>query len=90
MIAASQSSPAVRSHRTCGSLYVETGDNSYTLSEFGSAYVARSLYLAGKVDASRSTAVVIDQVSYNVSFVPSVFKTTNGITEATMYRITDC
>ncbi|WP_214626350.1 S-layer homology domain-containing protein [Paenibacillus agaridevorans] len=70
-------------------LYVETGENSYTISDFGSTYVARSLYLAGNVDASRSTAVAIDPVSYNVSFVPSVFNTTNGITEATMHRNTN-
>ncbi|RAV23076.1 S-layer homology domain-containing protein [Paenibacillus contaminans] len=67
-------------------LYVETSGKRYAISDFGGTYVTRSLYVADPVDPSRSTAVVIDLVSGTVSFVPSVFKTTDGITEATIYR----
>ncbi|MCQ6563146.1 S-layer homology domain-containing protein [Paenibacillus mendelii] len=69
-------------------LTVETNGKSYTLSDYGSTYVARSLYLPGTIDASHSTAVVIDPVTGNVSFVPSVFRAADGGTAATIYRNT--
>ncbi|WP_409341705.1 cadherin-like beta sandwich domain-containing protein [Paenibacillus sp. MBLB4367] len=67
-------------------LTVEANGSKHPISDYGSMYVTRSLILAGVVDPSRATAVLVDPVSGTLSFVPSVFTTVNGITAATIYR----
>lgn len=67
-------------------LKVEANGSQIAIADFGGTYTARSLILAGVVDPAQATAVRIDPVTGAVSFVPAVFKTANGITEATIYH----
>ncbi|MBP1991013.1 S-layer homology domain-containing protein [Paenibacillus eucommiae] len=78
-------------------LTVEVDGSKQVFADFGRTYVNRSITLTGNADASGSTgtgvmditqatAVRIDPLTGDVSFVPSVFTTTNGMTEVRIFR----
>ncbi|MFD0678220.1 MULTISPECIES: S-layer homology domain-containing protein [unclassified Paenibacillus] len=52
----------------------------------GSNYISRTIPLSKEVDPSRTTAVVFDTTTKKLSFVPSLFTTTDGINEAVIKR----
>lgn len=68
------------------SITVESDGKTVTVDNFGTTYVTRSFELSGTVDASRTTGVVIDGTTGKASFVPTVFVTVDGITQAIIKR----
>ncbi|NOU92841.1 S-layer homology domain-containing protein [Paenibacillus sp. LMG 31456] len=54
--------------------------------DLGSNYINRTIPLSKEVDPSRTTAVVFDTTTKKLSFVPSLFTTTDGINEAVIKR----
>ncbi|MBP1988790.1 cadherin-like beta sandwich domain-containing protein [Paenibacillus eucommiae] len=72
---------------------VEVDGSKQVFTDFGRTYVSRSIVVAGPdtamtkaVDPARATAVRIDSQTGELSFVPSVFTTTNGLTEVNIFR----
>ncbi|MFH5181186.1 S-layer homology domain-containing protein [Paenibacillus sp. TAB 01] len=61
-------------------------DNQSTASSFGSTYVARTLKVTGSVDTSKTTGVLYNPATKQLSFVPSTFSTVDGETVATLKR----
>lgn len=62
------------------------GGKSTELNNFGTVYVSRSITVEQTVDPSRATAVVYDETTGKISFVPATFDTINGKTVITMKR----
>jgi hypothetical protein len=65
---------------------VEANGKTQELNNFGDTYVSRTIDLAQAVDPSRTTAVLYDRATGEISFVPAVFTTVNGATKATVKR----
>jgi|GEM_PF-1324736 len=61
-------------------------DNQSTAISFGSTYVARTLKVTGSVDTSKTTGVLYNPATKQLSFVPSTFSTVDGETVATLKR----
>lgn len=54
--------------------------------DFGATYISRILPLDKEIDSAKATGVLYDTVSKKLSFVPTVFTTKEGKTEATLKR----
>ncbi|RAV17658.1 S-layer homology domain-containing protein [Paenibacillus contaminans] len=79
------------------SLAVEADGSKQVFADFGRTYVNRSIALTGTagstgatgtgaMDITQATAVRIDPITGDVFFVPSVLITSNGMTEARIFR----
>ncbi|MBH5320607.1 Ig-like domain-containing protein [Paenibacillus sp. GSMTC-2017] len=51
-----------------------------------SGYISRTLKTTGSVDTSQTAAVWLDPITGAISYVPTTFKTENGVTKATFKR----
>jgi len=78
-------------------LTVDVDGSKQVFADFGRTYVNRSITLTGDagaswssgtgvLDVTQATAVTIDSLTGEMSFVPSVFTTTNGLTEVLIFH----
>ncbi|MBE1444736.1 bacterial Ig-like domain-containing protein [Paenibacillus sp. OAS669] len=67
-------------------LKAEGNGKSVTVTDFGGTYVTRTMTLAQTAPFSELTAVLYNPDSNELSFVPAVFTTVNGTTEAAVKR----
>jgi hypothetical protein len=67
-------------------LSAEARGLSKTISDFGNSYVTRTIVLNGSVDASKTTAILYDPETGNMTFVPAVLSSINGETHVKMKR----
>ncbi|MNI49580.1 Endo-1,4-beta-xylanase A precursor [compost metagenome] len=59
---------------------------AHVIDSFNQTYVKRTIQINGTLDSRYATAVRYDPVTDNFSFVPSVFTTQGGLTEASIQR----
>lgn len=65
----------------------EGNGNKVELNNFGSVYVERQIVYPGSVDPNKSTGILYDPTSDDISFVPTVFeKNADGTTKANIKR----
>ncbi|MBP1991671.1 S-layer homology domain-containing protein [Paenibacillus eucommiae] len=67
-------------------LTIEVEGSKQVFTDFGRTYVKRSIVVAGTIDPAQATAVRVDPHTGELSFVPSVFTTTNGAAEVNIFR----
>jgi 2',3'-cyclic-nucleotide 2'-phosphodiesterase/3'-nucleotidase/5'-nucleotidase len=69
------------------SITAQAGTKKVPVNSFGSTYVKRTITVPGALNAQNATAVVFDQASGQLIFVPSVFTAkADGTTEVTITR----
>ncbi|MFF2909416.1 5'-nucleotidase C-terminal domain-containing protein [Paenibacillus sp. NPDC057934] len=69
------------------SITAQAGAKKVPVNSFGSTYVKRTIIVPGTLNAQNATAVVFDQASGQLIFVPSVFTAkADGTTEVTITR----
>ncbi|MFF2019142.1 5'-nucleotidase C-terminal domain-containing protein [Paenibacillus sp. NPDC058177] len=69
------------------SVTAQAGTKNVPVNSFGSTYVKRTITVPGALNAQNATAVVFDQASGQLIFVPSVFTAkADGTTEVTITR----
>ncbi len=62
------------------------GGTSVTIGDFGGVYISRTLEVQAGVDARKTTGVLFDPATGELSFVPTVFQQAGGATVATLKR----
>lgn len=67
-------------------IVAEGNGKKLTVKDFGSTYVARILTLDQSFDPNQATAVMVDPVTGELTFVPAIFNKMNGQTEVTIKR----
>lgn len=67
-------------------IVAEGNGKKLAVTDFGSTYVTRVLTLASSVDTNQTSAVWLNPVTGEWTFVPAIFNVVNGQTEVTMKR----
>lgn len=67
-------------------IFAEANGKSVEIADFGSTYVERTMILSGKVDPSKTTALLYDPAAGTFRFVPAVFQANGDRTEAVIRR----
>lgn len=65
----------------------EANGKSATVNDFGKTYVHRTLALTKVSDTANVTAIMYNPTTGEMSFVPAIFTTSNGIMQATIKRL---
>ncbi|NBD27249.1 S-layer homology domain-containing protein [Paenibacillus glycinis] len=68
------------------SIHALANDQSIEITDFGSAYLERSMLLSGSIDSTQATALVFDPDTETFRFVPAVFQADGDHTEALIKR----
>jgi hypothetical protein len=71
------------------SITVESNGKKQDIKSFGDTYVSRSITLLQATNSSEATAVLYDAVTGEISFVPAIFTTVDGVPIVTMKRKTN-
>ncbi|WP_042166274.1 S-layer homology domain-containing protein [Paenibacillus gorillae] len=60
------------------SITVKAGDRTVQVTSFGGIYVARTIIVDGKLDSSKTTALVYDSSTGQFRYVPALFESISG------------
>jgi 2',3'-cyclic-nucleotide 2'-phosphodiesterase/3'-nucleotidase/5'-nucleotidase len=59
-------------------VFLVTGTQEKAVSDFGSTYVSRTIYMPAATNVTNATAVMVDPITSDLIFVPNVITTSNG------------